>query len=387
MRRRIGFVIMTTLILVATCIRCFAQDEFVGAGSDILTYNDFDAVSIFDAVPDEILKELPDGAEEFDAEKIAGSADPLFFIRAILDSAAKMLKPTLNFFAKMLGIVVISAAIGAVGGVTNSESIREVAGIVTKMCLIAAMSENILSLIDETADYIKLVTGVGEAAVPVFSAICIAGGNVTGATVAANGMLIALNFIGILTGQALFPVVRVCLALTTVAGLGAEKLGFRIEEISKFVRKTMCFILALISATISGVMSFQSIIAARVDSLSLRAVKFAASAAVPVAGSIAADAAGTIAGSISLVKNAVGWVGIIVIILIISPIMVKLLLNKLAIVLISTISGLLEFGSAKTMIDEVSGIINFICAVCTIASLTLIYELTVISRTMSGIAV
>ena len=115
-------------------------------------------------------------------QKIAGSADPLFFIRAILDSAAKMLKPTLNLFAKMLGIVVISAAIGAVGGVTNSESIREVAGIVTKMCLIAAMSENILSLIDETSDYIKLVTGVGEAAVPVFSAICIAGGNVTGAS-------------------------------------------------------------------------------------------------------------------------------------------------------------------------------------------------------------
>jgi hypothetical protein len=73
--------------------------------------------------------------------------------------------------------------------------------------------------------------------------------------VAANGMLIALNFIGILTGQALFPVVRVCLALTTVAELGAEKLGFRIEEISKFVRKTMCFILALISATISDLMS------------------------------------------------------------------------------------------------------------------------------------
>ena len=379
MRRMSRLVIMTIIILITTCIRCYAQSEFVESGGDILTYNDFDAGSIFDAVPDDIMRELPDGAEEFDAEKIAGSADPLFFIRAILDSAAKMLKPTLNFFAKMLGIVVISAAIGAVSGVTNSESIREVAGIVTKMCLIAAMSENILSLIDETADYIKLVTGVGEAAVPVFSAICIAGGNVTGATVAANGMLIALNFIGILTGQALFPVVRVCLALTTVAGLGAEKLGFRIEEISKFVRKTMCFILALISATISGVMSFQSIIAARVDSLSLRAV--------PVAGSIAADAAGTIAGSISLVKNAVGWVGIIVIILIISPILVKLLLNKLAIVLISTISGLLEFGSAKTMIDEVSGIINFICAVCTIASLTLIYELTVISRTMSGIAV
>ena len=58
MRRRIGFVIMTILILIATCIRCFAQDEFVGAGSDILTYNDFDAGSIFDAVPDEILKEL-----------------------------------------------------------------------------------------------------------------------------------------------------------------------------------------------------------------------------------------------------------------------------------------------------------------------------------------
>ena len=222
MRRMSRLVIMTIIILITTCIRCYAQSEFVESGGDILTYNDFDAGSIFDAVPDDIMRELPDGAEEFDAEKIAGSADPLFFIRAILDSAAKMLKPTLNFFAKMLGIVVISSAIGAVGGVTNSESIREVAGIVTKMCLIAAMSENILSLIDETADYIKLVTGVGEAAVPVFSAICIAGGNVTGATVAANGMLIALNFIGILTGQALFPVVRVCLALTTVAGLGAD---------------------------------------------------------------------------------------------------------------------------------------------------------------------
>ena len=80
MRRMSRLVIMTIIILITTCIRCFAQSEFVESGGDILTYNDFDAGSIFDAVPDDIMRELPDGAEEFDAEKIAGSADPLFFI-------------------------------------------------------------------------------------------------------------------------------------------------------------------------------------------------------------------------------------------------------------------------------------------------------------------
>ena len=72
MRRMSRFVIMTIIILITTCIRCFAQSEFVESGGDILTYNDFDAGSIFDAVPDDIMRELPDGAEEFDAEKIAG---------------------------------------------------------------------------------------------------------------------------------------------------------------------------------------------------------------------------------------------------------------------------------------------------------------------------
>ena len=51
MRRMSRLVIMTIIILITTCIRCFAQSEFVESGGDILTYNDFDAESIFDYQP------------------------------------------------------------------------------------------------------------------------------------------------------------------------------------------------------------------------------------------------------------------------------------------------------------------------------------------------
>ena len=43
------------------------------------------------------MRELPDGAEEFDAEKIAGSADPLFFILFL--TALKRATVVMNFLS------------------------------------------------------------------------------------------------------------------------------------------------------------------------------------------------------------------------------------------------------------------------------------------------
>ena len=127
-------------------------------------------------------------------------------------------------------------------------------------------------------------------------------------------------------------------------------------------------------------MSFQTTIAARADSLSMRAVRFAASNAIPVAGGIAADAVRTVAGSLSLVKSTVGWAGVVIIALMTLPVMIQVLLTRIGVLLAGTSASVLGLEREKSLLDEVSGLLGSLIAVCLVASLMFVYALAVFAK-------
>ena len=334
--------------------------------------DDFDLGSVTDSLPDEVLENLP--ADIFDPST-ASETGVGFFASVVSKLVRAALGPALKTFSKLLGIVVAASVISSVRSTVKS-GLSGVFDFISGLCLMLMLYGVVEGMFTLVKSYLFTLTGVMDSFIPVMSAMAAAGGDLNSAVVSSGGLILGLDLIEKLAANGLMPVLQLCFGIAMASGVGSLKLS----GISKLIRDGFSWTLGLSAAAISAVMSFQTTIAARADSLSMRAVRFAASNAIPVAGGIAADAVRTVAGSLSLVKSTVGWAGVVIIALMTLPVMIQVLLTRIGVLLAGTSASVLGLEREKSLLDEVSGLLGSLIAVCLVASLMFVYALAVFAR-------
>ena len=346
------------------------------------TPEDFDADSIFDALPHELREYLPEGTESFDPELTRESFTFGFFASVILKLISAAVNPAAKTFATLLGLTIIASVTGSLKGIFKSDGISSLFDFMSGLCIMLAMFSVTTGLFDSVSEYLTRLSVLVNAIIPVMTAMNVAGGNLGSAAVSANAMMLSVSFIQLLATSVMFPVLRICYGMSIASGLG----GVKLDGITKLIRGLLSWVLGIIAALIGCVMSFQNSIAARADSLSMRAVKFAASGAIPVVGQIAGDAVRTVAGSLTLVRTTVGWTGVILILLLTLPVIIEVLLTRLGVVLAETAANIIGCERERGLLSEISGLLGFLAAVSVISGLMFIYALTLFATSSAALA-
>ena len=346
------------------------------------TPEDFDADSIFDALPHELREYLPEGTESFDPELTRESFTFGFFASVILKLISAAVNPAAKTFATLLGLTIIASVTGSLKGIFKSDGISSLFDFMSGLCIMLAMFSVTTGLFDSVSEYLARLSVLVNAIIPVMTAMNVAGGNLGSAAVSANAMMLSVSFIQLLATSVMFPVLRICYGMSIASGLG----GVKLDGITKLIRGLLSWVLGIIAALIGCVMSFQNSIAARADSLAMRAVKFAASGAIPVVGSIAGDAVRTVAGSLTLVRTTVGWTGVILILLLTLPVIIEVLLTRLGVVLAETAANIIGCERERGLLSEISGLLGFLAAVSVISGLMFIYALTLFATSSAALA-
>lgn len=104
-------------------------------------------------------------------------------------------------------------------------------------------------------------------------------------------------------------------------------------------------------------------------------------------GSALGDAIKTVAGSLALIKNMVGVVAVIVIVLIALPAFFMLLMGKLSLGVAGAAAGLLGCARENRMIDELKGIYNLGLAMVACTSVLFLVCLTIFVKCTVAIGV
>ncbi len=372
---------MKVLVIIAALL-CFAlpirADEIP---SELYSADEFGVDSILDALPNEVRDSLPDG-DVFSGERFSKSFSAEYFFGLIKDTFLSLLSPAMKMLSQTLGLVLIASALSALKGIVNSDALSTLFEFLSGLCIMITLYENAAILVEQVEAYLYRLTSIVSAMVPVMLSVGIAGGNVTSSAVGANAMMLSLAFVETLASKILFPILQLCFGLSAASGMGTIP---RLGGISKTVRGVLVWVIAFIGAVISAVMTFQTSIAARADSLSMRAIKFAASNAVPVVGGIASDAVGAVASSLSLIKGTVGWVGVIIIAIITLPVIFNVLLTRLGVIISETAADIIGLEKEKGLLSEMGGLLGFLAAVCVIAALMFVYALALFAKSSAAL--
>ena len=137
----------------------------------------------------------------------------------------------------------------------------------------------------------------------------------------------------------------------------------QIEKLSKFLKSGIVWFFGIVLTIFVGVVSLEGTLSSSVDGITAKTTKAIVSSAIPVVGKILGDAVDTVLGCGILLKNAVGVVGIIVLIGICIVPILKLSILTIAYKLMSAICEPIAEKNILGLLDQIGDVYKILLAV------------------------
>ena len=265
-------------------------------------------------VPSDVMKALPEGAEELVRDLDVSAADGFTDgIVRILDAAkaqaGEILRQRVRGAASVLLVVILCAAgEGFSQGVGGKGTLfLTMAGALSITLLTAGSLDSLVGLGAETIEELNTFSKV---LLPTLAAATAASGAVTTATLQQVTTVFFVDLLLNLVDGLLMPMVYLYIGVLAAAGCMPEN---RLGAIAECLKKALTWILTTSLLVFTIYLSVARVISGAADGATVKVTKAAISGVVPVVGGIIAEAAETVLIGAGLLKNTIGIFGMLAI--------------------------------------------------------------------------
>ena len=256
---------------------------------------------------------------ELFTKSLSGNIDNSTIINIVFSLLGDNIKSALTTIASVMVVVIIHSILKAISENLGNENVSKIAYYIEYILIITLVMTNFSTIITEMKEAVQNLTGFANTLIPLMITLMITTGNIVSSGMLEPILLLLITFISNFMTNILIPIALVSTALGIISKISDQA---QVGKLSKFLHSSMVWILGTVLTLFVSVTSLEGGLTASIDGVTAKAAKTAISSVVPVIGSILGDAVNTIVGCSNIIKNAVGMVGIIVIIAIcIKPIL------------------------------------------------------------------
>ena len=308
-------VIIIYSLLPAPKVQAELQENIISSQADSLGISTF---------LEDSEKYTKDTFEEIDIQElftasISGKLDSSVILNIIFTLLGENIKEALSTIVSVMIIVIIHSILKAISENLGNENVSKIAYYIEYILIVALIMTNFSNIITEMKLAVQNLTSFVNTLIPLMITLMITTGNIVSSGMLEPILLLIITFISNFMTNILIPIVLVSTALGIISKISDQA---QVGRLSKFLNSSMVWILGTVLTLFVSFTSLQGGLTSSIDGVTAKAAKTAISSVVPVVGSILGDAVNTIMGCSNIIKNAVGVVGIIVIIAIcIKPIL------------------------------------------------------------------
>ncbi len=308
-------VIIIYSLLPAPKVQAELQENIISSQADSLGISTF---------LEDSEKYTKDTFEEIDIQElftasISGKLDSSMILNVIFTLLGENIKEALSTIVSVMIIVIIHSILKAISENLGNENVSKIAYYIEYILIVALIMTNFSNIITEMKLAVQNLTSFANTLIPLMITLMITTGNIVSSGMLEPILLLIITFISNFMTNILIPIVLVSTALGIISKISDQA---QVGRLSKFLNSSMVWILGTVLTLFVSFTSLQGGLTSSIDGVTAKAAKTAISSVVPVVGSILGDAVNTIMGCSNIIKNAVGVVGIIVIIAIcIKPIL------------------------------------------------------------------
>ena len=279
--------------------------------------------------------------------------------------------------ATILVIIIIHSILKSISENLNNENISKLIFYVEYIAIVTIIMANfseVIQLVRETANNL---VGFMNSLIPILISLMLFTGSITTSTIIEPLILFIINFIGTLIQDLLIPITLIVAVLSIVSKISDK---VQIDNLSKFMKSGVVWVLGIVLTIFVGVLSLEGTLSSSIDGVTAKTAKAVVSSAIPVVGKILGDAVDSVLGCGVVLKNAVGFVGVIIIVgICIIPIL-KLAVLTIAYKLVSAVSEPIADGKIVKLLDQMGDIFKILLAILSSISVLVIVGTTIVIK-------
>lgn len=311
------------------------------------------------------------------SQAITGKINNNKIYKTALNILGKEVKNSITTLISILIIIVIHSILKSISDSLEDDSISKIIYYVQYILIVTIIMSNFGQIIELVKETSRNLVGFMNSLIPILIVLMTYTGTAITSSAVQPILLFMINFIGNIIQNVLIPVVLVITVLAIVSKI-SEKI--QIVKINKFLKSSVTWFLGVVLTLFVGILSLEGTLTSSVDGITAKTTKAAVSSLIPVVGKILGDTVDSVLGCGVILKNAVGVVGVIVIIGICIIPIIKL--GTLSIIY-NLASGIIEpIADEKIvkLLEEMGGIFKLLFGIICALSVMLIIGVTLVIK-------
>ena len=315
-------------------------------------------------------------------DAIKGEVDNQTLFKKVLGLLGGELIESLTVLGSILAIVIIHSILKSVSESLENDNISKLIYYVQYILIVSIVMMNFSDIVHIVKDTCNNLVGFINILIPLLISLMIYTGSITTSGVLEPVILFLINFIGNIIQNIIIPIVLVFISLIVISKISDN---VQIDKLSKFLKSGVVWFFGIVLTIFVGVVSLEGTLSSSVDGITAKTTKAVVSSAIPVVGKILGDAVDTVLGCGIILKNAVGIIGVVIVIGICIIPITKLGILTIAYKVMSAICEPIAEKNITSLLDQIGDVYKiFLAILCSISVMLIIGTALVVKISNTG---
>lgn len=368
---------LITIFAILICIfstsisKADTEDDVINSQMDSFNISNF--IDEANKYSNDILKDID--IQELLNNAIKGELDTNQLLKNIFPILGTEIKEALKVMGSILIIVLIHSVLKSISDNLNNKSVAQITYYVQYILIATVIMTNFSSIITLTKEAVGNMISFIQLLFPLLMTLMLASGSVVSVNLVQPIILFIINLISNIFQSIIIPIILVGTALAIVSKISDR---IQIDKLSKFLKSSSVWVIGILLTIFVGVLSIEGTLGSSVDGITAKTAKAAVSSFIPVVGKVLGDAVDTVIGCSAILKNAIGIVGVIVVIAIcITPIL-KLAIITIIYHLTAALCEPIADSKIVSLISQMADTFKILLAIVCSISVMLIIGITLV---------
>lgn len=316
---KLFFLIIFVIIITTNLVQAEEIDNIMKTQEDSLGITDF--IQESNSYTSDVFNDM--GLNEIFNSAISGNVDNKKIVKNVCKIFGQEIQNAISIFASILVIVVINSILNCITEGLENKSVSKIAFYVQYILIVTIILTNFSSIIQSIKESVNNMNSFTNMLVPIMMTLIITTGSVTTASIIQPIIVFMITMIGNFINNIAIPLILVSTALGIVSKISDK---IQVGRLAKQIKSSTIWIIGIILTIFVTVVSVNGNLSSSVDAVTAKTAKAAVSNLIPVVGKILGDAVDSVIGCSNILKNAIGIIGVVVVIAISIMPIVKLLL-------------------------------------------------------------
>ena len=356
-----------------------SQEEILESQQDSLNISSF--IEEAQKYTEETFEDLDMG--EIFSSAITGDIDNETIFKALANMVSKEVLDCITVLGSIIVIIVIHSILKSISEGLENKSISQITYYVQYILIVTLIMANFADILSMVRTSIDSLVGFMNSLVPLLITLMLTTGNIASAGIIEPIILFIITFIGNFITTVLIPFVLISNVLGIVSKVSDR---VQVDKLGKFFNSSIVWVLGIVLTIFVGILSVEGSLSSTVDGITAKTAKAAVTNFIPVVGKILGDAVDTVIGCSNVLKNAVGIIGVIVIVCICVGPIIKLAVLMALYYLAGAVCQPIADEKIVKLLEQMGDTFKILLAImCSVSVMLIVGTTLVIKITNSGL--